>query len=276
MRLLCIGDNVADCYLYQRKFYPGGNAVNVAVNCRRNGIGQVAYLGIFGDDDKAAHIRRVLRKENVDISRCRRFYGVSGQPIITLSPEGDRLFSKKFFYTCQNVVSLKFIQPDWDYMAGFDLCHTSCYSFLETELPRIREQCDISFDFSDIHTPQYMEQVCPYIRYAFFSGSHMEEAEIHDLIRRAHALGCEIVGVTRGGQPAIFSRNGQIFEQPGRKVQVVDTMGAGDSFIAGFLTEYSRSGSMEQALSFAADRAAETCTHYGGIGYPAPLKGYLE
>ena len=23
MRLLCIGDNVADCYLYQRKFYPG-------------------------------------------------------------------------------------------------------------------------------------------------------------------------------------------------------------------------------------------------------------
>ena len=75
MRLLCIGDNVADCYLYQRKFYPGGNAVNVAVNCRRNGIGQVAYLGDLRRRRQAAHIRRVLRKENVDISRCRRFYG---------------------------------------------------------------------------------------------------------------------------------------------------------------------------------------------------------
>ncbi|MBQ9941381.1 MAG: carbohydrate kinase, partial [Christensenellaceae bacterium] len=126
MRIIGIGDNVADCYLHQQKFYPGGNAVNVAVNCHRFGMEEAAYLGIFGDDDKAEHIRSVLRKEGIDISRCRKFYGISGQPTITISPEGDRLFSKKRFYTCQNVVALRFIKPDLEYISTFDLCHTSC------------------------------------------------------------------------------------------------------------------------------------------------------
>ena len=37
MNMIGVGDNVVDCYLDQSTYYPGGNAVNVAVNCRRNG-----------------------------------------------------------------------------------------------------------------------------------------------------------------------------------------------------------------------------------------------
>jgi len=271
MKIIGIGDNVADCYLHQGLFYPGGNALNVAVGCKRYGMAEAAYLGIFGDDAKARHIRGVLRQEKIDTSRCRQFYGISGQPNIHLNQEGDRVFSKKLYYTCQNVVGLRLIQADLDYISTFDLCHTSCYSFIEPELPRIRQACDVSYDFSDIHTKKYVEEIAPYVRYAFFSGSHMSEEEVLDLIALAHALGCEVAGVTLGSRGAIFGKGGRIYREGVRKAEVVDTMGAGDSFIAGFLTEYTRGGGMEAALSFAAEKAAATCGHYGAIGYPSSL-----
>ena len=48
--MIAVGDNVVDCYLDDHVYYPGGNAVNVAVNCRRDGIEDVAYIGMFGND----------------------------------------------------------------------------------------------------------------------------------------------------------------------------------------------------------------------------------
>ena len=50
MKLIAVGDNVTDCYVDEGVYFPGGNAVNVAVNCRRNGAGQVEYIGIFGPE----------------------------------------------------------------------------------------------------------------------------------------------------------------------------------------------------------------------------------
>ena len=38
MKIIAVGDNVTDCYLDQGVYYPGGNAVNVAVHCKRNGV----------------------------------------------------------------------------------------------------------------------------------------------------------------------------------------------------------------------------------------------
>ena len=37
MKLIAIGDNVTDCYMDEGVYFPGGNAVNVAVNCKKNG-----------------------------------------------------------------------------------------------------------------------------------------------------------------------------------------------------------------------------------------------
>lgn len=34
MKLIAVGDNVTDCYLDEGIYYPGGNAVNVAVDCK--------------------------------------------------------------------------------------------------------------------------------------------------------------------------------------------------------------------------------------------------
>lgn len=53
MKLIAVGDNVTDCYLVEGIYYPGGNAVNVAVDCKRDGAEKVNYIGVFGNDDRA-------------------------------------------------------------------------------------------------------------------------------------------------------------------------------------------------------------------------------
>ncbi|HEX6925203.1 MAG TPA: carbohydrate kinase [Longimicrobiaceae bacterium] len=54
----------------------------------------------------------------------------------------------------------------------------------------------------------------------------------------ADRFGFKAVCVTRGGCGAVLLREGRWTEHPGYRVQVVDTVGAGDAFLAGFLKGY--------------------------------------
>ena len=47
MKLVSIGDCVADGYLDEGVFYPGGQAVNVAANAMLDGAEKASFLGIL-------------------------------------------------------------------------------------------------------------------------------------------------------------------------------------------------------------------------------------
>lgn len=271
MKIITIGDNVVDCYIDQGVFYPGGNCVNVAVNSKRNGCEQSAYIGVFGNDDKAEHIKWALSQEGVSFNHSRIMIGKSGQPRVNLTSKGDRVFIGGPKDTVQHLVRLRIAPEDLEYISQFDICHTSCYSSLELELPNIKEHCDVSFDFSDYRDTKYLEMVCPHIKYGFLSGSELSLDEVEKLIEICHSLGTEIVGVTLGAKGALFSNRGKRHRQGIVPVDVLDTMGAGDSFIAGFLTSYIKYEDMDKALDYAANCAAKTCTFNGGFGYPMPF-----
>lgn len=271
MKMIAVGDNVVDCYLDQKLYYPGGNAVNVAVNCKRYGFDECAYIGIFGNDEKAEHLMWALDQEGIDYEKSRHMIGISGQPRVNLTPEGDRVFVGGPKNTVQHIVRLRLTPEDLDYISKFDVCHTSCYSSIEPELASIKEHCNISFDFSENRDVEYLKKVCPNVKFAFFSGSDLDLDEIIELIKKCHSLGTEIIGVTRGGKGALFSKDRELFEQCIKPTEVIDTMGAGDSFIAGFLTRYTKSNNMVESLDFAATCAAKSCKFHGGFGYPHPF-----
>jgi len=272
MKLIGVGDNVVDCYLDQKLYYPGGNAVNVAVNCRRNGAERVAYMGVFGDDGAAEHIKRSLTEEGVSYERSRKVYARSGHPGVSLDAGGDRVFVGGPKDTAQHILRVRLTPPDLDYIAAFDCCHTSCFSGIEPELQNLASRVDVSFDFSTQNDEGYLKAVCPHLRFAFFSGDSLTEAKLDSIITFCHGCGVEVVGITLGSKGAIFSRRGERFSQPIKPAaSVTDTMGAGDSFIAGFLTRFYDSGDMRAALDYAADRAAVTCSFFGAFGHPHPL-----
>lgn len=270
-RMIAVGDNVVDTYLDDMVYYPGGNSVNVAVNCKRNGIEEVAYMGVFGSDRKAEHIKWALAREGVSYERSRTVLAGSGSPGVRLI-DGDRKFVGGPRDTAQHIVRIRLTDDDLSYIASYGLCHTSCFSSIEFELPKMREACQVSFDFSERRDEEYLKRVCPYLSYAFFSGSDLSDEEITSLIDYCHDLGTPIVGVTLGSRGAVFSQEGKRYNQGVKKVDAVDTMGAGDSFIAGFLTCRILGEDMVPALDYAATVAAKTCLIHGSFGYPHPLE----
>ncbi|GGB54709.1 carbohydrate kinase [Virgibacillus dakarensis] len=272
MNIITIGDNVVDCYLDRDEYFPGGNAVNVAVNCKRSGAEKVGYIGVFATDDKADHLKYALGLEGVNYNLSRVVKGVSGQPKVNLTNDGDRVFVSSPQNTVQHKVKLRLVEEDYEYIDQFDICHTSCYSFLEEELPKLSRHIKVSFDFSENYNWEYLEKVCPHISIGFFSGASLTDAEIESLIKKLSEYDLETIGITRGSKPAIFIHNGNRYLQEVDNVEVIDTMGAGDSFIGGFLTDYFTNKDIKKALQFAAKRSGVTCGFYGGFGYPKEMK----
>jgi fructokinase len=73
----------------------------------------------------------------------------------------------------------------------------------------------------------------------------------------------ETLIVTMGGDGALINHKGTVHRHEGFKVEVADTIGSGDSFLAGFLHQLLNGSSIEDALAFASGIGAFIATQKG-------------
>lgn len=69
--------------------------------------------------------------------------------------------------------------------------------------------------------------------------------------------------VTMGEEGALVNHQGAIYRHQGFQVQVADTIGSGDSFLAGFIHQTLQGASIEKALAFACGIGAFMATQHG-------------
>lgn len=268
MRLIGIGDNTIDDYEHLRTLFPGGNALNVAVYAAKLGC-ESAYQGVFGSDAAAEHMQKALAEMDVDISRCCHADGPSGRASLTVE-DGERVFTGSNGGGVRTNVSMAFIFDDPDYLRPFSIVHTSTYSYMDDHLARLQPLVPlISYDFSDDFDAEHAFSLCPYIDFAFFSCADMAEDEAMDLLESAVRNGCKLAAATRGSREAILFDGQSWFRRAPVPVTPIDTLGAGDAFITGFLVSYvgDQTGSIEAALEKAAEYAAKTCLVQGAFGH---------
>jgi fructoselysine 6-kinase len=267
-KIIGIGDNVVDRYLHLNMMFPGGNSVNVPVLARRLGA-EAAYIGVLGSDEAGGLVKSSLAIEGVDISRVKVIDGPNGAADVNLV-EGERVFvggeggvSKNIFLT----------DDDLAFASGFDLIHSSVYSYLEHLLPAMRGVgVPISYDFSEKCGDDYIDETMKYVDYAFFSGGECSLGDARLMLERAVAKGATVALVTLGARGAVAYDGKSFFEQGVVKADVIDTMGAGDAFIARFLFGVFTGEGVPDAMSAAAGYAAKNCAHMGTFGYGAPIR----
>lgn len=73
----------------------------------------------------------------------------------------------------------------------------------------------------------------------------------------------ETIIVTMGGNGALVNDTGTIYHHAGYNVQVADTIGSGDAFLAGFIHKLSKGSSVQNALEFASGMGAFVATCSG-------------
>ena len=267
MKLIGVGDNVVDYYEDREEMFPGGNALNVAVLWKRYGVEEAAYVGIIGIDEEGDHILDSLKKENIDVSKVRRAIGPTGEAVVTLDEQGDRKFVGSNKGGIQTTLKLNFPEQELEELKEYSLLHTSVYSHIENDLPLLKKYVDISFDFSTKYDDDYLELVCPHVRFGIFSGGDLSLEECQELIKKVQKAGTPNVIVTRGSEGSLFSDSHTLYEQSIIETEVVDTLGAGDTFVAVFLKEYLLHGNAQEAMAKGSAAAAETCQRYGAFGY---------
>lgn len=279
-KLIAVGLNVVDKYPALGVMYPGGNELNVAVYARWLGA-QSAFLGVFGSDGAARSNEEVLRKEGVEISHCRHEQGENGYAIVTLV-NGDRVFGEFNDGGVTGRFPIRLTGEDMRYIRGFDVISASINSRLpEREIERLHSAgVPLSYDFSDRYTPGHLRRVAPHVDFGFVSCSGMDWSRTEAFLRELHALGCPVPVATRGSEGALLFDGNSFYRQPAEKAEVVDTMGAGDSFITAFLLEYAAGvkaglegeAIYRKALQAGARFAAKICGLQGAIGHPMPLR----
>jgi len=274
LKAIGIGDNVVDKYIHQGMMYPGGNALNFSVFAKKLGA-QAAYMGIFGDDEAASHIKAVLDEIGIDYSRSLSLHGPNGFARVSLE-DGERVFLPGNKGGVSKNHPPSFDPEDLAYIKGFDILHTSCYSYIEPQLETLASTgVPISFDFSDRLSDAYLSQVGKSIQFAFLSCGDMETSQVKEKVKTAVQAGCVFAVASRGGKGALFFNGEEYIEQHAFLVKPVDTMGAGDSFLAGMLIDLLGKDALftkdpeliKESMDFAARKAAQTCMVNGTFGY---------
>tara|TARA_R110002020_G_scaffold171522_2_gene361564 strand:+ start:781 stop:1644 length:864 start_codon:yes stop_codon:yes gene_type:complete len=111
-----------------------------------------------------------------------------------------------------------------------------------TDILKINEdELEIFADYFDINSS--VESVC----------SHLDNNYPMDLI-------C----VTQGSKGALIYQAGNFFHHVGYKVQVADSIGAGDAFLSGFIKTYLEKQPLEKVLDFACKLGAFVASKKGG------------
>ncbi|MEN6314498.1 MAG: fructoselysine 6-kinase [Clostridiaceae bacterium] len=286
LKVIGIGDNVCDKYIHIGKMFPGGQALNFAVYSKQLGC-EAAYLGVLGDDAVALHIQNTLDLLGIDSSHTRHCSGENGYAAVDLI-NGDRIFITSNKGGVLRLNPIKLDEEDIAYISKFDIIHTSNNSYMDHELDKLRfENSILSYDFSTSwKDSERTEKNCRYIDFGFISCSGLSEEEIRQQLLRMHMWGCGAAVATRGSRGAIVYDGAGFYSVQPRLVEAVDTLGAGDSFTAGFLASYAGNiikkhldrntpayrEALGQALKAAADLSAKTCLIIGAFGYGCDIK----
>jgi fructoselysine 6-kinase len=95
--------------------------------------------------------------------------------------------------------------------------------------------------------------------------------EAIDQARLIQALGPRLVAVTMGAGGAVVLDGERVVHAPAPPTAVVDTLGAGDAFIARLLTGLIRDEPLSTLVGAATAYASQTCTTFGAFGYETSL-----
>jgi fructoselysine 6-kinase len=260
--LIAVGDNCLDVYLNKGVLAVGGNALNVAVQWHRAGW-SARYFGAVGDDAEGAILLEEIATAGLspgDVEQC------EGETAVTLLHDeaGDRQFLLESFGVGEHYMPsadryTALAQADWVHLG------TNANSDLVRALHD--DKIPFSIDVSTTHSALPLAGV-PLV---FASGPDSESEPVQPVLKGLRDAGADRIVLTCGPRGAFFDDGREVLHVPAVPVAVVDTCGAGDSFIAAFLTA-SRFEGLEpaDALRKAARAAALTCTYRGG--FPQQLR----
>lgn len=258
-RLVALGDNCVDHYRALGVRAAGGNAVNVAVNWARAGLSS-AYMGAVGPDPDGELLRAELAVQGVDVTYLTTLPGSTGVTLIELTGEGERLLAHEEFGV---TADYRPSAADLDFAARAAVAHCSTLSDFDHAIGGLAQRGGrVSYDFSTRHRVERLDG----LDVAFYSWEATADDGARALLTAALQAGARTAVVTCGRHGSLAGDAHELVFVPAREVDVVDTLGAGDSYIAAFLTALLlEKRPLVECAARGTEAAAECCKRFGGF-----------
>jgi fructoselysine 6-kinase len=237
----------------------GGNAVNVAVQLSRLGRAS-AYFGAVGDDALGHRTIAALADNGVITRHVQLLPTNTAYTIIEVGPGGDRRIGHEDFGAC---AIYRPHEADLDVLSRARHVHIGWFPEA-AHWRRLLSAAGVSLS-QDLA----VNKGAGHLDIAFDSAGE-DRAHAERLLQAALAGGARLAVVTMGALGAIAGDGGPVQAIDAIPLVPVDTTGAGDSFIAGFLDAHLRGKDVAASLAAGREAAARTCMHPGG--FPQPLE----
>jgi 2-dehydro-3-deoxygluconokinase len=267
----------------------GGAEANVAAACARLGL-KVAWISALPSNQWGERVRRELAGHGVDCAGVRMTenarlgvyfleYGVPPRPVRVLYDRRESAFAR-----------LGEADVDWETVRRARLVHLTGITPALGDGPRalvqraMREAGAFAFDvnyraslWSPADARRFLDGVLPEVRYLFLG-----EGEAQTIFNLTGAAEQTLEALARLAPKATVSLqqgdagstvlDGNRFYRPRRRltVQVVDPVGAGDAYVAGFLWAVLGKRELQEAVEIGNAVAALKCSMWGDVALVTP------
>ena len=299
--LVVLGDLVADIILpvnslplrpYEHDWADGlftelGGSCTTLVAARRVNL-SVAALGMVGDDEYGAKVLDMLSAEGVVVSHV--FVPAERRTVLCVVIT-DRQ-GQHVFLGIKDGKRQERCPPVWqDVVRRARSVFTNGYTLLDMLDPRDvfaalqaarAEDIPIFFDPGpsiEALQPETLQRVFSLADVLLLTDEearHLTPATGLDAAREIQARGPRAVVLKLGAEGCIVAHGDEVFHHQGFDVEVVDTVGAGDAFVAAFIAGHLRGGSWQACAALANAMGAAVAATQGAGRCVPPLSRLLE
>ncbi|BCB05197.1 sugar kinase [Bacillus sp. KH172YL63] len=250
----------------------GGAELNFAIGCARLGL-KTGWISRLGHDEFGRHIFNTVRGEGVDVSEVefaagyptslnfkeiagdgsvRTFYYRDRSPTTVLTKESLNIS----YLNNTKVLHITGVFPAVDKKKNIELVR---HAIAEAKKHGVMVSCDPNIRLKLWNEDEARDVLRSFLPYVDILLTGVEEAELlfgttdtHEIIEHCKQFGITHLAIKKGEEGSVGYVEGEYVEAPAVKAKkVVDTVGAGDGFDAGFIYGVLQKWPLEKTLHFA-------------------------
>ncbi|MGZ9734401.1 carbohydrate kinase family protein [Flavobacterium sp. GNP002] len=262
--IICFGEVLFDVFPTHKKI--GGAPLNVALRLASLGI-NAQIISRVGNDEIGKELLAFIKKNGVDTDTIQIDESLStGQVIVQLNEKGSASYTINYPVAWDKIICI----PEDEIMVkkadalvfGSLVCRDSVSQ--ESLLEIINYAKYAVFDVN-LRAPFYTKEILinlmmqsDFIKFnddELYEVSAFMSSPYHSLEQNilfiAEQTNTKHICVTKGSHGAVLYYNEKMYYNSGYKIDVVDTVGSGDSFLAGLLSELLINSDPQKAIDFA-------------------------
>ncbi len=250
----------------------GGSAANAACASATLGV-KAGFIGNIGGDTEGGYLIQHLLKKGVDIARLRLVDGKTGKAIVIVNAESNVEVVE------MRGVNEPFGKVDPTYIADakYLLMTGTSLDALQMASHYAKENnVKVIFDPGRAKSREGLKALSSIIRnsdYLIINRAELAmmtgEKNVEKGIGKVMGENKEITSIIKGGGSPVVVRGSEDFESQPFEVKPVDTIGAGDSFCAGFIAGLVEHKSLQHSVMLANAVAAAKVERKGAHNVPS-------